>query len=79
MADAALREAIQVAREVLYPYAEAKARYVYGQLHAAKGEPELAREQFEAALAICGRLGERLYAVRIERALAALEARDEAV
>jgi predicted ATPase/DNA-binding XRE family transcriptional regulator len=52
------------------PYGEAKALYVYGQLHAAQGEPERARERYAAALAILNRLGERLYAEHVERALA---------
>jgi hypothetical protein len=56
----------------LDPYAEAKTPYVYGQLHAAMGEPDLARERFAAALAILNRLGERLYAEHIERAIEVL-------
>jgi hypothetical protein len=56
-----------------YPYAEAKALHVYGQLHAAKGEPALAREKYEAALAILTRLGEWLYRSHVERALAKLD------
>jgi hypothetical protein len=56
-----------------YPYAEAKALYVYGQLLVAKGEPGPAREQYWAALAICDQLGEGLYRPHIERALAVLE------
>jgi transcriptional regulator with XRE-family HTH domain/tetratricopeptide (TPR) repeat protein len=67
-----LDEAIDVARAMPYPYAEAKALYVCGQLHAAKGEPELAREKYEAALLVCARLGEGLYRPHIERALTAL-------
>jgi hypothetical protein len=63
-------EAIALCRGMPYPYAEAKAPYVYGQLHAAKGEPEQAREQYEAALTICDRLGEGLYRPHIEHALA---------
>jgi tetratricopeptide (TPR) repeat protein len=68
-AAAALQEAFDLAHAMAYPYAEAKALYVYGQLYAARGEPERAREQHEAALAICARLGERLYAGYIEQAL----------
>jgi tetratricopeptide (TPR) repeat protein len=71
-AEAALAEALTLARAMPYPYAEAKSLYVYGQLYAAQGEPVQAREQYEAALAICGRLGEDLYRPHIERALAAL-------
>jgi hypothetical protein len=68
-AELALQEAISLARTMPYPYAEAKALYVYGHLHASKGEPEQARETYQAALGICARLGERPYAERIERAL----------
>ncbi len=69
-----LDEAIELCHGMPYPYAEAKALYVYGQLHVAKGEPEQAREQYQAALAICDRLCEGLYRPYIERALAALGA-----
>jgi tetratricopeptide (TPR) repeat protein len=66
---ALLEEAIALCRAMPYPYAEAKAHYVYGQVHAAKGEPEQAREKYRAALAICDRLGEGLYRPHIEHAL----------
>ncbi len=68
-----LKEALGLCRAMLYPYAEAKTLYVSGQLHAAKGEPERARAAFEEALAVCHRLGERLYAEHIEQELAGLE------
>lgn len=69
---AALDEALTLAHRLPYPYAEAKALYVYGQLHVAKGEAEQARSRFEAALAILNRLGERLYAGRVVGELASL-------
>jgi tetratricopeptide (TPR) repeat protein len=65
----ALEQALALCRAMPYPYAEAKARYAYGQLWLAMGEPEHAREQFEQALAICDRLGERMYGTVIEKAL----------
>jgi tetratricopeptide (TPR) repeat protein len=68
-AQAALDEALAIARAMPYPYAEAKGLYVYGQLHAAEGKPEQAREKYEVALVICARLGEGLYRPYIERAL----------
>jgi hypothetical protein len=68
--EAALEEALILCRTMPYPWAEAKALYVSGLLHRAKGEQEAAREQLEAALAILNRLGERLYAEQVERALA---------
>ena len=78
-AQAALEEALSLCQAMPYPYAEAKALYVYGLLHQAKGEPELARERLEAALAILHRLGERLYAEQVERTLAHLGPREEQV
>jgi len=72
-AERALEEALALARAMPYPYAEAKALLVYGQLHAAKGEPEPARARFAAALAILDRLGEGLYRPHIARALAELQ------
>jgi tetratricopeptide (TPR) repeat protein len=68
-ARAVLDEVITLCRAMPYPYAEAKALYVYGQLHAARGEPEQARETYQAAPAICERLGEGLYRPHIERTL----------
>lgn len=56
-------------RQIGYPYREAKVLCTWGQLHASRGEPELARARFQEALAILTRLGERLYAGHIERAL----------
>jgi transcriptional regulator with XRE-family HTH domain len=73
-AETALEEAVARAHGMPYPHAEAKALYVYGKLHAAKGEPDLARGKYEAALSICKRLGEGLYRPYIERALADLGA-----
>jgi tetratricopeptide (TPR) repeat protein len=73
-AEAALNDALALSRAMPYPYAEAKALYVYGLLHSTSSEPAQARVRFEAALAICRRLGERLYAERIERALGGLDA-----
>jgi tetratricopeptide (TPR) repeat protein len=69
-AEAALQEAVTLAHPMPYPYAEAKALSTYGDLLVASGQPKQARDQYEAALAILRRLGEVLYAERIERALA---------
>jgi tetratricopeptide (TPR) repeat protein len=71
-AERALDETLALCRALPYPYAEAKALYVVGHLHAAKGEPDAARARYEAALAILHRLGERLYAERTELALSEL-------
>jgi hypothetical protein len=70
---ALLDEAIAMCHAMPYPYAEAKALYVYGQLHVAKGEPRQVCEKYRAALAICERLGEGLYRPHMEHALANLE------
>jgi hypothetical protein len=66
---ALLEEAITRCRAMPYPYAEAKALNVYGQLHTDKGEPEQAREKYQVALWVCERLGEGLYRASIERDL----------
>jgi tetratricopeptide (TPR) repeat protein len=71
-AASALDETIAMCQAIPYPYAETKALYAYGQLHADRGEPQQARGKYEAALAICERLGEGLYRPYIERALARL-------
>jgi len=71
-AEGALEQALAITRAMPYPYAEAKALYVYGLLHTQKGEPEQAHKGLEASLAILKRLGERMYAEHVEQALAAL-------
>ncbi|HLJ81358.1 MAG TPA: tetratricopeptide repeat protein, partial [Ktedonobacterales bacterium] len=63
-------EAVTLARSIAYPYAEAKALYTSGELFFRQGDTARAREQLLAAQDVCARLGERAYAVRIERALA---------
>ena len=72
-AERALAEALGLAREIQYPYAEAKTLYWFGMLYTWKGEPPSAHERLEAALAVLSELGERLYAERAEQALAATE------
>ncbi|HEX6800339.1 MAG TPA: AAA family ATPase [Ktedonobacterales bacterium] len=71
-AAAALDEAISLARTMPYPYAEAKALYVYGELEVTRGDSAAARERYEQAQAICQRLGEVPYRQRIEQSLAGL-------
>ena len=72
-AERALEEALALCRSMPYPYAEAKALYEYGHLRLQQGEARLARQRFEEALAICARLGERLYVRQIEAALTVLK------
>jgi tetratricopeptide (TPR) repeat protein len=67
-AEVALEEAVTLCRAMPYPYAEAKALYVFGQLRMAQGAPARARVRFEGALTICHQLGERLYGAAIELA-----------
>jgi tetratricopeptide (TPR) repeat protein len=66
----ALAEALEVSRAVQNQYGVAKVLYVYGLLHVRRDEMERARERFEGALTLLNRLGERLYAEHVERALA---------
>src|SRR5262249_16414390 len=51
-AQADLEEALALCQSMPYPWAQAKALYVYGQLHQANGEPKQARERWQAALEI---------------------------
>jgi transcriptional regulator with XRE-family HTH domain/tetratricopeptide (TPR) repeat protein len=68
----ALDESLAHIQAIPYPYAEAKALWVYGQLEATRGDPVAAHERFEQALAICERLGEGLYRPYIKRDLEGL-------
>jgi tetratricopeptide (TPR) repeat protein/transcriptional regulator with XRE-family HTH domain len=68
----ALEEGIALAHAIPYPYAEGRLLHLYGTLHARKGEPELARERLEAALAIFQRLGARKDIELAEQTLAVL-------
>lgn len=62
--------ALSVARSLPYPYAEAKTLYTLGQLLLRRDETERGYEHLAAARAILSRLGEHLYAQRIDRVLA---------
>jgi transcriptional regulator with XRE-family HTH domain/tetratricopeptide (TPR) repeat protein len=68
----ALDASLSISLRAPYPYAEAKARYLYGQLYAATNRRDDARQQYLSALAICERLGECHYHPHIERALSLL-------
>jgi uncharacterized protein HemY len=72
-AEQALEEALTICRSMPYPYAEAKVLNEYGYLRLQQDLVQEARQRFEAALAICARMGERLYAQHVETALAAQE------
>ncbi|MDE3230535.1 MAG: hypothetical protein KGO05_11700, partial [Chloroflexota bacterium] len=69
----AIEQSLALARAMPYPYAVAKAHYTCGLLHAARGEPELARARYAEALAILDALGERPYAARVTEALGRLD------
>jgi tetratricopeptide (TPR) repeat protein len=64
-----LEQAITAAKRIPYPYAEAKARYVYGQVYLSECKAKEAHEQLEGSLAILNRLGERVYAKLVERTM----------
>jgi tetratricopeptide (TPR) repeat protein len=68
-AEQALAESLVMSRAMSSPYAEVKTLYAAGQVSLRHGVAAPARERFEAALAICVRLGERLYAEHIEAEL----------
>jgi tetratricopeptide (TPR) repeat protein/transcriptional regulator with XRE-family HTH domain len=70
----ALADSLALAQATAYHYAEARARFTTGLLRLQTGEPEQARTELHEALAILTRLGERLYAAHIERALKQLDA-----
>ncbi|WIG59112.1 MAG: hypothetical protein OJF49_001859 [Ktedonobacterales bacterium] len=63
-----LEEALTLARAMPYPYAEAKLLYTYGLLAVQQGMADAARERFDAARTLLGRLGERLYMEQVARA-----------
>jgi tetratricopeptide (TPR) repeat protein len=65
----ALEEGIALAREMPYPYSEARLLHLYGLLHADQDEPGQARALLAEALAIFERLGARTDAERVEQAL----------
>jgi tetratricopeptide (TPR) repeat protein len=72
-AQRALDEALLRSRETPYPYAEAKALYVYGLLDVAMSQPAHARERYSQSLVILNQLGERLYAPHVAQALEAVD------
>jgi tetratricopeptide (TPR) repeat protein len=68
-AEAALDEALALARTMGAVYVEAKVLCAMGQMYAARGEGTLARERYLAAASICQQLGEVPYRQVIERGL----------
>ncbi len=70
----ALEEGVALARDIPYPYAEARILHVDGRHHAADGKPGPARERLEVAPAIFRRLGARQDGERVEQDSASLVA-----
>jgi predicted negative regulator of RcsB-dependent stress response len=71
----AVEEGIALARDLPYPYAEARLLCVHGHLHLQQGNTDAARQRLEAALAIFHRLGACKDADRVEHEVAALRRR----
>ncbi|HLV97042.1 MAG TPA: AAA family ATPase [Ktedonobacterales bacterium] len=71
-AERALEEAVRLAQALPAPYVEAQARYVSGLVRLQQGAGEQAQSWLMAAGRLLHHLGERLYAERVEQALAAL-------
>jgi tetratricopeptide (TPR) repeat protein len=69
----AIEEGLSLARQMSYPYGEARLLLASGELHAQAGQPEPPRKRLEAALAIFRRLGARKDMERVEQLLAALD------
>jgi class 3 adenylate cyclase/tetratricopeptide (TPR) repeat protein len=69
-AQALLDDVLALCRTMPYPWAEAKALYVYAFMLMQQGEMEQAYMRLEAARAILNHLGEQMYAQPIEQALA---------
>lgn len=74
-AETACAEALALSQKLGLPHAEVKSLYAFGVLDYQWGRLTQARGHLEAGQALCARLGERLYGIQIERALAQLAAR----
>lgn len=61
-----LDQALALCRAMQHPYGEAKMLYAHGVLHMQQRDDDKARSYFEGAVDILARLGERLYAERVE-------------
>jgi tetratricopeptide (TPR) repeat protein len=69
-----LEEGLGITQEIGLPYDQALLLCEYGQMHATKGEPELARDRLGQALTIFQRLGAVPDVERAEHLLAELGA-----
>lgn len=68
-ARAIFEQTLTIAREITYPYAEARTLHEYGLMHLKQGDRVAARARLEEALHLFQRLGARPYIKRVERAL----------
>jgi tetratricopeptide (TPR) repeat protein len=71
-AESAVEEAVALSRAMRAPTIEMRVLHIHGQFYVAKREPQQAREKYEAALAICDRLGGGMYRTHIWRELSEL-------
>jgi tetratricopeptide (TPR) repeat protein len=69
----AYQEAVSLAQDISYPYAEAAALYELGQLYKRHGKVLQGRDQLRKALAIFRRLSARTDIERTEQELTAFE------
>lgn len=70
-AEEALQEGLSLARQIGYPYAQARLLQAYGEVLARTGQLLTARERLQEALALFRHLGARRDSQRVEQALAA--------
>lgn len=70
-----LEEGVALARDMPYPYAEARLLFIDGLLHVQAGRPKSACERFAAALVIFQQLGARKDIERTAHALIAAESK----
>ena len=67
-----LNMGLRMARDMCYPYAEARLLYAYGEMYAQQRAPQEAREQLTAALVILRRLGAHYDAERVAQIIASI-------
>jgi tetratricopeptide (TPR) repeat protein len=68
-AESRFQEGLRLAREILYPWGEARACYGLGLMHERRGEAEPARAYLEEARVLFERLNAKLYQARVDTAL----------
>jgi tetratricopeptide (TPR) repeat protein len=72
-AEELLQNAVALARDMPFPFAEGRALWAWGMMYARKGDAPRARQHLEEALAVFRWLGDRLHAGPTEIALRELE------